>query len=232
MNIPFLEGVARTSETSITAPSRWKSEAFDEVIQELNASGHSAVGRFRAMRVAIMIRSVIRGILRRHLRRSSVSSIFRLGPLEAMRMLTASMSRRSRPPDIEVQMRAFWTAKDWIKIPSAALDDASPAVPHRGSPSCVRRDHDSIARGRDAACPRAGARSFAPGVGGASAVPAHPTPAASTARSTPSRLLRRPPRPATLRVRADRPASSRPSAARSESRRRPRRQSMALPVRW
>ena len=52
----------------------------------------------------------------------------------------------------------------------------SPTAPHPGS--CGPRGRDSIALGRDGACPRAAAHRRAHGVGGANAVPALPPPAA------------------------------------------------------
>ena len=47
-----------------------------------------------------------------------------------------------------------------------------------GSPSCARRVHDSIALGRDGACPQAAARCRVPDVGDANTVPGLPTPVA------------------------------------------------------
>ena len=55
---------------------------------------------------------------------------------------------------------------------------------HPGSPSCGPRACDSIALGRDGACPRAAEHRRVPGVWGANAVPALLAPAASTVRST------------------------------------------------
>jgi hypothetical protein len=68
---------------------------------------------------------------------------------------------------------------------SSCRPDVSPTAPHPGSPSCVRRVPDSIALGRDGACPRVAARRRVPGVGAANVAPGPPRPAASTARSTP-----------------------------------------------
>ena len=92
----------------------------------------------------------------------------------------------------------------------------SPTAPHPGSPLAAPRARDSIALGRDGACPRGAAHRRAPGVGGANAVPELPTPAARILRGRlHDDFPRRPARPASRPGRADRPASSQPSGAQS-----------------